>query len=320
MNVIELKNIPEGAYREFESILIYKKGSTRVARNGSEFLMVELTDKTGSFSVTCFNDTAEFNFFKNTPEGSIVKIAGTSDHYQSRFSPKIMQLLLLKEEDLSENGALENLVESSTENPNALWAELLTFTEKVENGPLRAAVKQVLTEMEALFKVCPAAMSMHHAYRHGLLEHTVHVVRAGYALLPLYPEVNKDLAISGMILHDVGKLLEYEGNLVIKRSRIGRLQGHVVLGYRIVRRATIQNQVEAQLCERLEHIILSHQGELEWGAAVVAATPEAVFVSLIDNLDAKMGMVQYALRKTVETDTFSEFQPGLKSAILVEKM
>ena len=145
------------------------------------------------------------------------------------------------------------------------------------------------------------------------------MARACRALLPLYPEVHADLAMAGILLHDTGKVIEYEGTLAIKRSRRGILQGHVVLGYQLARKAGMKTRLAPDLLERLEHIILSHQGEPEWGAAVYAATPEAVFVSMIDNLDAKMGMVQRALRQAGETDEFSERLPGLSSQLLTKK-
>ena len=165
----------------------------------------------------------------------------------------------------------------------------------------------------------PAAVSMHHAYRHGLLEHTVRMARAARALLPLYPEISPDLALAGILLHDIGKTLEYQAGMSTRRSRLGILQGHVVLGYRIVRRAGLRSGLDPDLLERLEHIILSHQGELEWGAAAMAATPEAVFVSMVDNLDARMGMVQQALRQSQPGgDPFSEYLPGLKAPLLTQ--
>lgn len=317
MNVKALKSIPEGVTQEFESLLVYKKSNSRIARNGAEFLMVELSDKTGSFAVTCFSDTPSFAFFKNTPEGSIVRINGFSDHYQGRFSPKVTQAAALAKEELT-GTALENLVESSPEDVDSLWNELHGYINSITHDGLRATVLQVVEDIQEVFKVCPAAVSMHHAYRGGLLEHTVHVTRAGHALLPLYPQVDRDLAISGMILHDVGKTIEYEGGMTNKRTKTGILQGHVVLGYRIARKAAMQSKLDPVLLERLEHIILSHQGELEWGAAIMAATPEAVFVSMVDNLDAKMGMVQQALRNASESDLFSEYSAGLKSSVLVE--
>ena len=140
---------------------------------------------------------------------------------------------------------------------------------------------------------------------------------AARALLPLYPQVDADLAIAGIILHDIGKLEEYIGEFAAKVSRIGTLQGHVVLGFRSTRKAAIQSKLNADLTERLEHIILSHQGEKEWGAAAMAATPEAVFVSMVDNLDAKMGMVQRVLRNSPEGEEFSEYLMGLKTRVLL---
>ena len=167
-----------------------------------------------------------------------------------------------------------------------------------------------------------AAVSMHHAYVHGLLEHTVHVARVVKNLLSLYPEVNADLAIAGALVHDVGKVLEYQYTTTegIHRTPIGRLQGHVVLGYRLVRSAALRQKLNPVWLERLEHIILSHQGELEWGAAVYAATPEAVLVSLADNLDARMAMVHQQLKKAPESQIFSDFVAGLNTALMTQPL
>lgn len=281
--------------------------------------MVELGDKTGTFGVTCFSGTPAFDFFKGAKEGSIVSISGHSDFYQGRFSPRIGDARMVEDAELS-NESISLLVECSPENPESLMRELQSYIDGIKHEGLRLTTQQVIDELGEVFYNCPAAVSMHHAYRHGLLEHTVHVTRAGRSILAHYPEVNGDLATAGMIMHDVGKTVEYEGYRTTRRSKTGILQGHVVLGYRIVRKAAMQNKLDEELCERLEHIILSHQGELEWGAAVMASTPEAVFVSMVDNLDAKMGMVQQAIRKTAETDSFSEYYPGLKANILTEQV
>ena len=200
-----------------------------------------------------------------------------------------------------------------------LWAEIREFTARISHDALRETVSRAIEELGEDFKTIPGAISMHHAYRAGLMEHTVRMCRACCALLPLYPEVDPDLAIAGTLLHDLGKALEYTGDLATTKSRLGHLHGHVVLGYRQVRRAALKAGLSDDLVDRLEHIILSHQGELEWGAATKAATPEAVFVSMVDNLDAKMGMVQYALRTTPAKQDFSEFVPGLGAPLLVRQ-
>jgi len=303
--------------RAFASLVVVKKLAAKTASNGNPFFSIDLGDRTGSFGCTVFSDNPAFEALKAGGEGAVVRIEGKIDFYQGRLSPKISRADVLTEEQLGAPGLLENLVEIAPENPEQLWAEFNAFIESIVHPEVRATVRAVFDEIGENFQWVPAAVAMHHAYRHGLLEHTTHMARACKALLPLYPEVHADLAMAGILLHDTGKVIEYEGTLATKRSRRGILQGHVVLGYQLARKAGMKAKLAPDLLERLEHIILSHQGEPEWGAAVYAATPEAVFVSMIDNLDAKMGMVQRALRQAAEGDEFSERLPGLSSQLLV---
>jgi 3'-5' exoribonuclease len=222
-------------------------------------------------------------------------------------------------EQLSGSPLLANLVETAPEDADALWTEFQQHIAAIGHAELRATVQSLFDDIGEQFRVAPAAVAMHHAYRHGLLEHTVHMARAARALLPLYPEVDADLALAGVLVHDTGKVIEYQGDIVTTKSRKGILQGHVVLGYQLVRKAGIKSKLNPDLLERLEHIVLSHQGELEWGAAVIAATPEAVFVAKVDDLDAKMGMVQRLLRQASDTDAFSDKHLGLNSPLLLTK-
>jgi 3'-5' exoribonuclease len=315
LTVADLRSSSRASGDEFEAVVVLRKCASRTARNDNSFLAVELGDRTGSFSTNVFSDNPLADFFKSAPEGSAVVVSGKIDFYQGRFSPRLHQARRLDEADLERLGGVETLVETSPEQPEALAAQLAEAIARIAHEPLRRTVEFAFETAGPAFRVAPAAVSMHHAYRFGLLEHTVHVARAAAALLPLYPEVSADLAMAGALVHDVGKALEHEGALAPRKTRLGLLQGHVVLGYRIVRRAAIKAKLDAGLLERLEHIVLSHQGELEWGAATLAATPEAVFVSMVDNLDAKMGMVQRALR-TGDAAEFSDFLPGLKVQLL----
>jgi len=320
VSVRELKALdPTANGRPFASVLVLKKLSARTASNGNTFLTIDLGDRGGSFGCTVFGDSPVFETIKSAGEGAVLQIEGKVDYYQGRLSPRLTKATVLSESDLGAPGLIDNLVESAPENPDALWTELNAFIDGIAHPEVRATVRAAFDDMGDSFRWAPAAVSMHHAYRHGLLEHTVHMARACHALLPLYPEVEPSLAMAGILLHDTGKTVEYEGTLATKKSRRGLLQGHVVLGYQITRKAGMKAKLAPDLLERLEHIVLSHQGEPEWGAAVYAATPEAVFVSKIDDLDAKMGMVQRALRQASETDEFSERLPGLNSSLLVRK-
>jgi len=318
-SVRDLKLVEGGAGRAFASILVLRKTALKTASNGNPFLGLELGDRTGSFACTVFNDNPVFETLRGAAEGSIVRVEGKTDSFQGRLSPRLGRASVLAAEDLSP-AEIEGLVESSFEDPADLWKECGTLLESIGHAGLRAVVRSVFEELGDAFRTAPAAVSMHHAYRHGLLEHTVRMARAARALLPLYRDVDADLALAGILLHDTGKAIEYEGTLATRRSRRGLLQGHVVLGYQLVRKAALKAALDPDRTERLEHIILSHQGELAWGAAALAATPEAVFVSMIDNLDARMGMVQQALRRAAPAEEFTERVPGLNTPLLAKRL
>ncbi len=319
LSVREIKALPREGAGNFSSVLLLRRVAVRTAKNGNPFLTAELGDKTGSFSLNVFGDSPAYELFTNLAEGAVIRIEAKPDYYQDRLSPRLLRAEAISPEQLAGSSLLTNLVETAPEDAAALWAEFQQHIAAIGHGDLRATVQAVFEEIGEKFRHAPAAVAMHHAYRHGLLEHTCHMARAGRALLPLYSEVDPDLALAGILVHDTGKVIEYAGDLVTTRSRRGLLQGHVVLGYQLVRKAGMKCKLAADLLERLEHIVLSHQGELEWGAAVMAATPEAVFVAKVDDLDAKMGMVQRLLRQANVDDEFSERHAGLNASLLLTK-
>ncbi|MDB6113399.1 MAG: yhaM [Lacunisphaera sp.] len=319
LSVRGVKSLPKDGGDIFTSVLLIRKIAERPTKTGNSFLAVELGDKTGAFNVNCFADNPSFEFFKALKEGAVVRIEAKIDYYQNRLSPRLLRAEEITAEQLNGSPLMANLVETAPEDAEALWTEFQGHIAAIVHAELRATVQGVFDEIGDAFRTTPAAIAMHHAYRHGLLEHTCHMARACRALAPLYPEVDADLALAGILVHDTGKVAEYQGTLSTSRSRKGILQGHVVLGYQLVRKAGLKAKLSGDLLERLEHIVLSHQGELEWGAAVIAATPEAVFVAKIDDLDAKMGMVQRLLRQAGENDEFSDKHMGLNSQLLLTK-
>lgn len=319
-SVRDLKSSEGQSGKAFASILVLRKTATKTASNGNPYLSIELGDRTGSFGCTVFSDGAAYEAVRGAEEGTVLRIEGKIDTYQGRLSPKLTRASLVPPSELESPEVIANLVELPPEDPAALWRELNQFVDSIVHPELRATVRNVMEDIGDSFRTAPAAISVHHAYRHGLLEHTTHMARACKALLPLYREVDPDLAMAGVILHDTGKTIEYEGAMAAKKSRRGILQGHVVLGYQLVRKGALKARLDSDRTERLEHIILSHQGQIEWGAAAMAATPEAVFVSMIDNLDAKMGAVERALRVAPEGGEFSERLIALDTQLLLKDL
>lgn len=314
--VSELKSDPALRGKPFSGVFLLARQEIRTTKTNNPFRRIEFGDRTGSFAANLFSDSPLYAVAEKLNEGCVCRIKGQWESFNDLFSPRLNDLEEVSEEEVVRHNYLDNLVETCPENLEKLYLEITATVDKIADQGLRDTVKSVLNDLGDHFKNSPAAISMHHAYRGGLLEHTVHMVRAAQALFPVYPEIHRDLALAGIILHDIGKVAEYEGSLTYRRSRIGILQGHVVLGYRLVRKAGLQNHLRGDLLERLEHIVLSHQGEMEWGAAALAATPEAVFVSMVDNLDAKMGMVQRLLRQESKGE-FSDRHPGLGTSLLL---
>ncbi|MDP1579261.1 MAG: HD domain-containing protein [Candidatus Didemnitutus sp.] len=321
LTVRAIKALDKNSADTFASVLLIRRTTAKTAKNGNPFLTVELGDKTGSFSVNIWGDTPAFEMVSALKDGTALRIEAKLDYYNDRLAPRLLQATAISVEQLQDSAVLANLIETAPEDPELLWLEFQEHIAAIQHPELRATVQAVFDDIGDTFRVAPAAVSMHHAYRHGLLEHTCHMARVARALFPIYPEINADLALAGILVHDTGKVVEYQGDLITTRSRRGILQGHVVLGYQLVRKAGIVTKLNSDLLERLEHIVLSHQGELEWGAAVIAATPEAVFVAKIDDLDAKMGMVQRLLRNAGDepTDEFSERHFGLNAQLLLTK-
>ena len=318
--VRDLKSSESQSGKAFASILVLRKSVTKTASNGNPFLSIELGDKTGSFTCTVFSDGPAYEPVRGAEEGSVFKVEGKIDSYRGGLSPKLTRASLVPPAELQSPEVIANLVELPPEDPDLLWKELNAFADGITHPELRATVRNVMDDVGDSFRTSPAAISVHHAYRHGLLEHTVHMARACRALLPLYKEVDPELAMAGILLHDTGKTIEYEGTMATRRGRRGILQGHVVLGYQLVRKAALKAKLDNDRTERLEHIILSHQGQIEWGAAARAATPEAVFVYMIDNLDAKMGAVQRTLRNAPDGSEFSERLVALDTQLLLRDL
>ena len=315
VSVFDIMSAEKGS--KFSVVVLIKSVEIKTAKNNTEYLVVTVTDRTGSCICKVFGSSPLYNFFKSVKAGTIILLEGVCGEYKGAFSPEVTFARVLTEEEIKQGGWVEKTTVCANEGLDALTRELYQMVNSINDETLRAIVQDVIEEVRGEFYEKAAGIAMHHAYKNGLLEHTVHAARAGVQLLQLYKFVDYDLALSGLLLHDIGKILEYTGGENVQRTKLGILQGHLVLGYRMVRKAAIQHKLDEDRMERLEHILLSHHSDPEFGAVVRPATPEAVFVALVDNLDAKMGMVEQLLGSTPAKNVFSDFHKGLESKLLV---
>ena len=215
--------------------------------------------------------------------GAVVFVTGTL----SRGRLVVEDLREAREDEY----APEDLFDGPSRDLGQMESDLHDLLATVQNPHLRELLSEVFDETWPTYRDAPAAKRYHQAYRHGLLEHSLTVAQAVGAISATFPGIDRDVAVTGALLHDIGKLEAYEwGAGTISMSDHGRLHGEIPLGYYRVRR-TIErlDGFPPQLAEAVLHIILSHHGTLQHGSPVVPCTREATLVHMIDNLGGKLG-------------------------------
>ena len=210
------------------------------------------------------------------------------------------------------------LIPASPVDIPSLWNDLLTWVkEEIQHPVLRELTLALLETHEEGWKQWPASKIYHHAYKGGLLEHTCRVVQLAREVTKLFPEVNRDLVLAGAVLHDIGKLQELEGFLSSQNTFRGQLLGHLIQGWAIIQETARELVWEdPRLLTQLEHIILAHHGQLEFGSPVLPQTREALMVHMLDDLEGKLKMMSDQLEQDRGEGAFTDWHRVLKRKIL----
>lgn len=262
-------------------------------RNGKPYIKCLLADRTGRRPGRMWNASEEL--FRQLPTDGFVWIEGETQPYQGE-----LQIIIrtIEPYEPTEN-ELTYLLPSTSQDVDQMFAQVVRMLQTLEHPAIRALAERYLEDGELMRRFCqaPAAQNLHHACLGGLLEHTLSVMRLGEAVLPLYPQLNRDLVLFGLFLHDLGKCAELTWQRGLGYSEDGHLVGHVARGVIWLEEKARQCQqldppvtVPEPILRVLHHIILSHHGQAEFGALKPPATPEALAVHLIDNTDAKLHM------------------------------
>ena len=281
----------------------------RQGRGGDLFVVLSLQDHTGVVRGRISNEASRLR--DEFDSGDFVRVQGRTDLYNGR-----MQLLVdgirrvNPEQDKQQGFREEDCVLTAPRPVQEMWAELEQLILHVRDPFIRELLQRLVTQHAEKLRTWPAALTVHHAYRSGFLEHILSVARSALTLGAAYG-ANQDLLTAGALLHDIGKLeeLEYDGST--RYTRDGNLVGHVTLGAIMVR-ATTQTIPDFPDVTRtqLEHLVVSHHGHKEFGAPVEPMTIEAMILSSADDLDAKINQVRAALAEDGDGE-FTAYQPRL---------
>ncbi len=269
------------------SFLVSEK-NLREGKRGM-YLRMRFVDKTGDVAANVWNNATALD--KLFQKGDVVKVKGVVGEYRQQVQLTVNKLRKMGEDEYD----LQDYMRSTGKDLNSLMDDLHGFIENMGNEQLRQLLTNIFEDQEFLakFKKCPAAKGWHHNYIGGLLEHTISVTKICRFACDLYP-VDQDILVAGAILHDIGKVFEYEVSSVIDFTDEGRLVGHLCIGDDFVTQKARQiDDFDQRTLMKMRHLILSHHGEMEKGAARLPQTLEAMVLHYADNMDAQaVGIAQ----------------------------
>lgn len=263
------------------------------SQKGAPYLNLRLRDKSGDVDGKIWENALAWE--KAFKKGDLIRIQARALSFKNTIQLSIIELAKVEDGEVE----LADYFPVARGDRGQMYADLLGYVEQVKT-PCLAALLQSFFEDEtlaSLFKRAPAAKGFHHVYIGGLLEHTLSVVRLLDLAAGHYQGIDRDLLITGGILHDIGKVYEFSYERIVEYSDPGRLIGHIVMGVEMVDRqiAAIPDFPE-QIAMELRHLILSHHGVLEYGSPKRPKTLEALIVHFMDDLDAKVNAFQETIR------------------------
>lgn len=289
-----------------DGFVVLKRCEEKKTKNGADYLDLIISDRDGEMPAKLWDYTPNGMF----EQEMVVKIRGTVEQYNGKEQFRVAQI---RPAVSSDDYDISQLVASSEIGGEQLFAMIKKRVAAFENKKLQAIVTKIIDDKHDLLIKYPAALRLHHAMLGGLLYHTMSIVRMAEEICKIYPNINKDLLLSGAILHDVAKTWELEPaktGLVKGYTAEGELIGHLVKGAMYVEETAKELGIKDEAVTLLEHMILSHHGNPEYGAAVRPMFLEAQILSTLDALDAEIYEINHALSK-VEKQKFSDRQWAL---------
>jgi 3'-5' exoribonuclease len=285
--------------------------------NSKLYIKAECRDATGSIHCRVWNASREM--YDQLPNAGYVLVRGRIETYQGHL--QMVADTLAPVADLTKLD-LSDLVKHTQKSIPDMLARVREIMSKLQDKELKALIDSFFADTELMkkFQLAPAAVGMHHAWLGGVLEHTLSLLELATVICPRYPDIDQDLVLAGLFLHDIAKTAELSYTVGFDYTDEGRLIGHVVTGAIWIdqRARTLHaagTTIRKELVMVLQHIILSHHGEPEFGAAVTPKTPEAILVNLIDNLDAKTQMALDAVAAPTENNTWTEYHKAFNSKL-----
>lgn len=295
------------------TLLVHIK-DVRQKKSGEPYLSLLLGDRTGELDAKMWDNVVEV--LEAFDRDDFVKVKGLLQIYQNRPQLTVHKLSKVRDTEVE----FSDFFPSSGRNPDEMFAELREIVAGVGNPDLRNLLEAFLRDESFVrrFKLAPAAKSVHHAFLGGLLEHVLSVCELSRMTASHYGYVDRDLVLTGAILHDIGKIAELTYDRSFGYSSEGQLLGHIVIGLRMLGEKLAQfPDFPPRLRTLVEHLIVSHHGELEFGSPKTPLFPEAMLLHHLDNLDSKMECMRNLVARDRQAEGhWTSYSTALDRAVL----
>ena len=296
------------------SSFVVSSKQVKPRKTGELYLALILADRSGQIEAKMWDNVPDvMNTFE---EDDFLKVKGLINRYKNRFQLTIHKLRRLQDSDVD----FTDYLPKTNKNVDELWGTVAAFVESFQDQHLKELVQAFMADREiaAAYKQAPAAKTLHHAYIGGLLDHVVSLFRVCDLVCRNYPQVNRDLVLTGAFLHDIGKIHELSYTRSFAYTTRGQLLGHMIIELEMLQAklATMPDFPE-ELKVLLEHLIISHHGEYEFGSPKLPMFPEALLLHYCDDLDSKMeSMRAHFEREAASEDTWTGYNPSLGRPLL----
>ncbi|WP_026574451.1 3'-5' exoribonuclease YhaM [Bacillus sp. UNC438CL73TsuS30] len=285
---------------QVELFLLIKSATKGTASNGKPFLTLILQDQSGEIEAKLWDAGEEDE--KNYAPQNIVKIIGELQNYRGKSQLKIRQI---RKSGPNDRVKLDDFLEAAPLSQDEMSSKLTQYIFDMKNPNIQRITRHLIKKHQEAFLVYPAATKNHHEFVSGLAYHVVSMLDLAKAISSLYPSLDRDLLYAGVILHDMGKVLELSGPISTMYTIEGNLLGHITIMVNEIGKAAEELGISGEEVLILQHLVLSHHGKAEWGSPKPPLIKEAEILHYIDNLDAKMNMLDRALER-VKPGEFTE--------------
>ena len=269
-------------------------------KTGEPYLALTLGDRSGQLEAKMWDNVEEvLNIFE---QDDFLKIKGLVNKYENRFQLTIHKLRKLGDSEIE----FADYLPKTTRNIDELWRTLTDFVGTLQNPHLKGLVQAFMADPEiaAAYRNAPAAKTLHHAYIGGLLDHVVSLFRSCDLVCRNYPQVNRDLVLTGVFLHDIGKIHELTYNCSFSYTTRGQLLGHMIIELEMLQaKLALVPAFPNELKTLLEHLIISHHGEYEFGSPKLPMFPEALLLHYMDDLDSKMEAMRAQFEREADLES-----------------